>query len=71
MLSLLPAEPLGGDCLDLERNEPFTAVAQPGWVHRVPADLRGSASNRKNRIRVPEHVLRDPDTRPDREIRRA
>ncbi|MGW1761044.1 hypothetical protein [Streptomyces mirabilis] len=28
MLSLLPTEPLGGDCLDLERNEPFTAVVE-------------------------------------------
>ncbi|MER5908485.1 hypothetical protein ABT150_52350 [Streptomyces mirabilis] len=28
MLSLLPAEPLGGDCLDLERSEPFTAVVE-------------------------------------------
>jgi hypothetical protein len=28
MLSLLPAGPLGGDCLDLERNEPFAAVVE-------------------------------------------
>ncbi|MEU6648543.1 hypothetical protein ABZ904_03610 [Streptomyces sp. NPDC046900] len=28
MLSLLPADPLGGDCLDLERNEPFAAVVE-------------------------------------------
>lgn len=28
MLSLLPTEPLGGDCLDLERSEPFTAVVE-------------------------------------------
>ncbi|QIY75572.2 hypothetical protein HEP84_47720 [Streptomyces sp. RLB1-33] len=28
MLSLLPAEPLGGDCLDLERNEPLAAVVE-------------------------------------------
>ncbi|MET7980755.1 hypothetical protein ABZW44_49015 [Streptomyces mirabilis] len=28
MLALLPTEPLGGDCLDLERNEPFTAVVE-------------------------------------------
>ncbi|MFJ8028781.1 hypothetical protein [Streptomyces sp. NPDC096311] len=28
MLSLLPTEPLGGDCLNLERTEPFTAVVE-------------------------------------------
>ncbi|MFE7236307.1 hypothetical protein ACFVAF_38025 [Streptomyces sp. NPDC057596] len=28
MLSLLPAGPVGGDCLDLERNEPFAAVVE-------------------------------------------